>query len=402
VDADDVARVGQDVTGTLAVLGLGNFNQAARVLKFQLDKTIRGNLYVELETSVKAFGLRPGDLIALTYIKEGFERQPFRILKIAPGTNYRTAKITAQIHDDGWYEDTAAGGGNAGRGGETGIGLPKPLMGTVTDENGDVQFGVEQAQGTADTVTLAVSFLPPPAVTTGGPSAPLVSLAAQTGSNGTLSGPRDQYYAVSGVDAAGQEGPFSFVVRARIPDGNTASVTLTGLSFAPGTTAFHVYRGTTPAEMFRIASNQTPAATFTDTGLAKQLVAPRDPNFDHANFYWRMEMQTENAVGLHSAVTVGASTLQMEVNEYRGLVARLTRGKGAGQERVIASNTATVVTVAPAWNVEPDTTSFFAVGEAGWHFGATAKSSPVEFDVPRRGGMVVEAVGRSANVNDVE
>ena len=34
---------------------------------------------------------------------------------------------------------------------------------------------------------------------------------------------------------------------------------------------------------------------FTDTGLPKQLAAPPDPNFDHANFYWRMELQPEAA-----------------------------------------------------------------------------------------------------------
>ena len=60
------------------------------------------------------------------------------------------------------------------------------------------------------------------------------------------------------------------------------------------------------------------------------------------------------------------------------------------------------MTVSPPWTVEPGATSFFTVAEAGWHFGAVAKSSPVQFAIPNRSGEVVQITGRSANVNDVE
>ena len=106
VDADDVARSGQEVAATLSAIGIPNFDQAARILKLNLDRSVRGNTYVEFETSVKAFGVRPGDLITVTYLKEGFDRQPFRVLKIAPGVNHRITTITAQIHDDSWYADS--------------------------------------------------------------------------------------------------------------------------------------------------------------------------------------------------------------------------------------------------------------------------------------------------------
>ena len=85
VDADDVSRSGQEVSQTLAAVGIPNFDQAARILKLNLDRSVRGNTYVEFETSVKAFGIRPGDLITVTYLKEGLNRQAFRVLKIAPG-----------------------------------------------------------------------------------------------------------------------------------------------------------------------------------------------------------------------------------------------------------------------------------------------------------------------------
>ena len=84
------------------------------------------------------------------------------------------------------------------------------------------------------------------------------------------------------------------------------------------------------------------------------------------------------------------------------MTVRITKGKGAGQEAAVTGNTATELTVSPAWDVEPDATSSFAVAEAGWHFGASAKSSPVQFEIPNRGGAVVHISGRSANVNDEE
>ena len=166
--------------------------------------------------------------------------------------------------------------------------------------------------------------------------------------------------------------------------------------------SFNVYRGSTPAQLFRIASNQAIAAQFTDTGLGKQLIAPLDPNFDHANFYWRMELQSESAVTIHSATTVGNDGLHMTANRYLGMIARITRGRGAGQERAIAANTATELTVSPAWTEIPDASSFFVVAETGWQFGALATSSPVQFAVPNRGGETVQVCGRAANVNNLE
>ena len=103
VDIDDSLLTGQEITSSLTVLGLPNADQAARAMALQLYKSTHGNTYVEFETSVKGVGLRPGDIITLTYSKEGFNRQPFRITKLSPGLNYFTTAITAQIHDDAWY-----------------------------------------------------------------------------------------------------------------------------------------------------------------------------------------------------------------------------------------------------------------------------------------------------------
>jgi putative tail protein len=408
INPDDVSLAGQQVSASLQALGIPNYDQAARILKFNLDKSVRGNTYIQFETSVKAMGIQPGDLITVTYLKEGFQRQSFRVLKISPATNYRTAAITAQIHDDAWYLDTngqpSSASGNSYPS-ASGIGVPKPLLGSVIDTNGYIQFGaVESSTTSADGTSepnLSISFTPPATATGSAPGIPLISLAANIGTDGTLAGGEIFYYAISGINATGQESTLSFTVRAAITSDHS-SVTLSGLSFAPTTTGFHVYRGATPAQFFRIASNQPLATQFTDSGLANQLIAPPDVNYDHANFYWRLELQPEIAVTAHSATTVGNATLGMAMNRYEGMCLRITRGAGQGQERIVVSNDATNLTISSSWVVEPDATSFFTVAEAGWHFGAQTTSSPVQFVIPNLAGEVVQVTGRSTNVNNVE
>jgi len=408
VDPDDVARSGQEISVTLNAIGMPDYDQAARLLQLNLDKSIRGNTYIEFDTSVKSFGIRPGDLITITYLKEGFTRQPFRVLKIAPGANHRVSTITAQIHDDAWYADSNGQPASAPGGGirtDGGVGVPRPLVGSVTDANGQNQLGIAedsspQSDGSVET-TVSVSWIQPAGSGPAGPGAPLVSLIGAVAAGGSLAGGQTLFYAVTARDAEGNESPLSFLVRAVIvTDGS--QVTLSGLSFAPGTSAFHAYRGTRSDNLFRIATSQPLSARFTDAGLPPQLIAPPDASFDHANLYWRRELQPECAASSTSANTVGNASLQMTPNAYRGAVARITRGRGAGQEQTIASNTATALTVAPAWAMAPDASSFFTVAESGWKFGAAAKSGPAQFAVPNRSGETIQITARAANVYDVE
>jgi hypothetical protein len=410
VDVNDTALTGQVITSTATALGIPNYDQAARILKFTLDKSIQGNTYIEFETSVKALGLCPGDIITVTCLKEGFERQLFRILKIAPSANYRITKITAQIHQDGWYEDTNGqmpGNTGARRQPDAGVGMPRPLLGNAVDADGNFEYQItESSSNSTDggvTEQLTVCFLVPATMQLGGPSIPLLSLSATLGDGGTLAGDQTLYYAVTAVDSKGIESALSFVVRAAIPPGsNTNSMTVSGLSFAPGTSGFNVYRGVNPSQMYRIASNQAVATSYTDTGSQVEAVATPDPAFDHANFYWRLELQPEYAATIATSNTVGNSEAQMADARYAGMVVRITRGTGAGQERTIASNTATTLTVTEPWDTQPDATSFFVVAEAGWHFAVASKTSPVQFDIPNRTGAVLQIQGRAANVNNLE
>jgi hypothetical protein len=409
VDVEDVVASGQETSVALPALGLANFDQAARMVKLQLLKSVRGNLYVEFETSVRAFGLRPGDLISLTYTKEGFLRQAFRVLRLAPGLNHRTTVITAQKHEDDWYVQTAGNGAeSSGRQPKFELGLPRPLGGSLIDADGIAQFGITESyetgtDGTAQT-RLTVEFTAPAKPPASRAGSPLVGLSALSqGSGGTLGGDQILYYALTAVDGSGAESGLSFIVRAVIPPGtNTNRVTLQGLSFSSETASFHVYRGTSPQQLHRIAAGVAVAATYTDTGAADGITGPPDENYSHANFHWRWELQGPYVAGLSSWNTVGNSTLTMLGNEYRGQVVRIVSGKGAGQERRIYGNTPTLITLEDKWAVIPDATSKFVVAEPSWSFGATSATSPVTFVIPNREGFTVHVSGRSANANDKE
>jgi hypothetical protein len=407
IDVDDSLLTSREVSAAFQGIGLPNFDQATRMLQLQLNKALSGYTFVDFETTVRGVGLSPGDIITITYLKEGLNRQPFRVVKLAPGQDFQTLAVTAQWHDDGWYTLGAAGAMGGSSSGDTGFGLPKPLVGSVLDANGIEQFGItetviEGAAGTA--VALSVAFVPPAKPSVTGAAIPLLSLSpsVQT-TGGTLAGNRNLYYAITAVDASGVESSLSFVVWATIPGGtNTNAVTLTGMSFSGGTAGFHVYRGPNPSQLLRIASNVAVAGTYTDSGATAALLGPPDGNYDHANFYWRRELYPEVVADTFSATTIGNSTMGLAANAYQGNIVRITRGTGATQERAVTANSGTTFTVSPPWTVIPDGTSYLAVADSAWNFGAVGSSSPVQFQVPNWGGQTIEISGRSANANDQE
>ena len=408
VDIDDSLVSGQDITTTLTALGLPNADQATRATALQLYKSVRGNTYVEFETSVKGVGLKPGDIITLTYSKEGFTRQPFRITKLSPGLNFFTVVVTAQIHDDAWYTAVNSGGTGLGRQGGFEVGLPRPLVGSVLDSDGAPQFGIsESSEASSDgsvTVNVSAAFSIPDQPTASTAGIPLVGLNPQINSSGgTLAGGQALYYGISAIDANGAESALSFTVMANVPaTTNTNQVTLSSLSFSSSATGFHVYRGANPIQLLRIAENVAVAAQFTDAGATALLKGPPDYNYDHANFYWRLEFQPPETVDLHTGTTVGNSTLNMLPNEYNGATVRISGGTGVGQERTIAANSANTITITAKWDVEPDTTSVFLVADSAWQFGASSNASPVSFIVPNREGVTIHVSGRAANVRDDE
>ncbi len=409
LDMEDVVTVGQEISASLPALGLANFDQASRVTKLHLLKSVRGNVYLELVTSVKALGIRPGDLVTVTYGKEGLDRQLFRVLRLTPGLNFSTVQLTLQWHDESWYVLTAGNGmESSGRQPRYELGLPRPLIGSVLDEAGVAQFGVietytEETDGRART-ELSVSFYEPTRPAGSRAGIPLLSLSPATESEGgTIAGDQILYYTLTGLDADQREGGASFVVRAVVPAGSETNVVrLTALSFGPGTESFNVYRGSTPQQLARIGTNLALSNVFVDTGEPAGLISPPDENFSHANFYWRLELQGEWPAVTSTATTVGNPLLTMLANEWRAKTVRITKGKGIGQERRIESNTATECVLVEPWSVIPDASSSWVVIDSSWVPAATTSSSPATFEVPNREGATLQVTGRAANANNRE
>jgi hypothetical protein len=281
-------------------------------------------------------------------------------------------------------------------------------VGSVLDSNGVEQFGISESstESTDGSVTesLSVSFSVPAKPAASSAGIPLMGLNAQVNnSGGTLAGGQVLYYGISADDVNGAEGGLSFIATVNVPAGdNTNQVTLVSLSFSAAAVSFNVYRGPNPTQILLIATSQAIASQFVDSGLTASLQGPPDPNFDHANFYWRLELQPPEQVDIYSATTVGSSTLNMVLNLYNGATARITTGTGAGQEQTIASNTATTLTVTTPWSIPPDTTSFFLIADSTWQFGASSNASPVSFAVPNREGVTVHVSGLAANILDQE
>ncbi len=413
VDNDDSTLIGYEISSQSTALGIANFSQATRVLLRQLDKSTKGNLFIQFQTSFRALKIRPGDIIAVTYLKEGLSRMPFRVTKLSPALNYQAVTVLAQIHNDDWYSDNPAVLMNAGRQPGSGIQVPKPLIGIVphNDRSGNLEFFdfavQEKIQAQTDgsaTDTLTVGFRQPAIPSKNLQNVPLVSLSPQfSSSGGTLEAGNNFYYAVTAVDATGDEGPLSFTVPVQIAgESNTNQVTIAGMSFPKSAVQFNVYRGSTPQELYRIASGLSLNGKYTDSGAAAQPIGPPDASFDHANFYYRYEYAGPFLADIFSASTIGWSDMGAVSSAYTGMVVRIIEGTGRGQERLIAGNTDTTLTASSNWSVLPDATSQFVVADGSWKFAAVTATSPARFEIPYQTGTAIQISGRAVNVANQE
>jgi hypothetical protein len=407
VDLDDVSRVGQEINSSFLALGLPNFSQAGRAMQTELLKSIEGNRFVEFETSVRALGLLPGDLIAITYAKEGLERECYRILRITPGINYHRAAVTAQLHSDAWYQtDGTVGPGSRQDRPENR--MPRPLAGTFANLDGSFDFTISEsaAAGTDSSmsVSLSVGYASPPRVTGTSAFVPILGLSTVVDDeSGTLPGGQAFYYGITAVDPSGGESALSFLARAATSSiGDTNRVTLSGISLPPVAAGFNVYRGSTPGDLLLIAFADNRATSFVDDGKPVRAIRPPDASFNHANFYWRLELVPATPATIFSPQVVGNDSLQMASDVYRGMVARITGGLGAGEEAIVSGNDSTTLTIQGTWGVSPDASSQFVVAEPSWRFGARVGSSPASFEIPNRGGTTVHVLGRSANALEEE
>ncbi|MBU3955942.1 hypothetical protein KJ633_05725, partial [bacterium] len=64
---------------------------------------------------------------------------------------------------------------------------------------------------------------------------------------------------------------------------------------------------------------------------------------------------------ISSAYTIGKTYMNWPVNKYAGYSIEITTGAGAGQKRIIVSNTGVIFTITPAWDTIPGRSSVFEI-----------------------------------------
>jgi len=112
----------------------------------------------------------------------------------------------------------------------------------------------------------------------------------------------------------------------------------------------YIYSGTGAGQIRQIASNTGTTLTWATAGTAP----------DTTSRYLILGFDAGTATA-GAATTLTDSTKAWPTNRWANYVVRILHGTGAGQTRVIASNTATALTVQNAWTTNPSTDSVFAI-----------------------------------------
>lgn len=504
-DDDAVARAGgyqgaQEVVENSTIIGISNFDQAFRVLRTIHAERFRGNpggdtrgtWAFPLSVNMKASHLRVGQICRLSWAKKSLNLQPIRIQSIEWSMNMESARLTATVHKDEWYQDTY-GQQPPPTGNNLPVAinrLPYPwepyaaqpiagdsVFGTVAGFAASSwwSFGVSQnANGTG--VAIARVYGCPPVNTlstsgTGGTLPPRLGIQGSTATTGgTIPGGLTIYGAISAIDAAGHLTQLShFFVVTTGTGTNTNTATTPSISWLSGSSGYVLYMGTD--ELYSLteqARGASTPSTITVTALNYATYGAPDPvakginlrakrlmlhacfsatvsavtstvisvaipgaigvnqfaGYDLSNIAnaygdfsqvplanFRVSANdaagnftvTPNPVGIvqvggvvsmmpkpdtHTATTIGDSNL---VNAFSagmatagsgqaGDTVQIIAGTGRGQSRPILSNTATVITVANAFNPVPDSTTRFVIGDATWQY--DNDTSPIQTSNP--------------------
>ena len=109
-----------------------------------------------------------------------------------------------------------------------------------------------------------------------------------------------------------------------------------------------------------VVYHDAPTAQITIRGKEVVLEDVDAENLSKRPYMPRDDYRYENATTF-SSTTIGKTGAGWTVNEHQYAMVRIYSGTGRGQERYILSNTATVLTVQPAWVTTPDATSDFEI-----------------------------------------
>ncbi|MDX2267843.1 MAG: phage tail protein [Bryobacter sp.] len=375
-DTDDIALRRQELQQTLPAMGLPHLPQAIRAGQTWLNKAIAGNIYIDFVTNLRAIHLRPGDLIAVTYAKHGFDRSIFRVTEVRIRPDLQSIRLSAQLHQDHWYSDDPQVRYDRARLYAWSNRAPRAVVpGTPEESLGFDEQGQERA---LVRIPFARPSRPDNAL-----SVPIVSFSYLASATGGSLASGNYFYGLTYLDSAAKESGLSSLIPVYLTTAGTShQVTLQGLSFPSLAQTVNVYRGSSPYDLRQVASGLPVATELTDSGWpASSTIAP-DANYSKLRAYFRRQLLGDQQPDSFSAATLGQSSLALTPNEWNGKLLVIREGKGKGQERRIVSHTASLFTLESPWQTLPDTTSRFAIVQGEWSAAGETEGEEITVALP--------------------
>jgi hypothetical protein len=405
-DTDDIRLRRQEITQSLATLGVPNFPQAQRICQTWLNKSISGNVYLEFKTSVRGFHVRPGDLIAVTYQRYGFERTMFRVLEFQFSPRLDVMKVICQLHQDHWYSDNAQIRYDRARIFAWRSSAARAVCGTILEE-GEIVFDASESLGVdadgAQRAALRIPFVRPKSETGAASGVPLVSFGYDVETTGGTLGQGSYFYGLTTIDASGHESGLSSLIPVRIGGlSSTNQVTLQGISFAEGAESMNLYRGTSPHRLLLVASGLAPSDTVTDSGAVAQPQVPPDSNYSRLRAWFRKVFVVDQTPTSWTATSITRTGLNLVEDRWIGKKLIIRSGTGMGQEVNITANTADMLSLERPWEATPDATSKFAIVEGVWTFATESDADVITVMLPLQPASSFEVSLRSVSKDNSE
>lgn len=385
-DVDDVQLRRHEVAQALPVVGVPNFPQAQRICQTWLNKAISGNVYLELQTTMKGLHIRPGDLISISQVRYGFARTLFRVIETEVSPNLHQVSIVAQLHQDHWYSDQASIRYDRTRIYAWRNTSARAVCGT-TIVDGQIEFNASERLAVSSdgvrSVLLTIPFVRPPAEQVSSTGIPLVRFSFQMEEWPGGLKPGSYFYAFSAVDGEGRESGLSSLVPVRIAgSGSGYRVEVRGISMPPDAVSFNAYRGSSPLQMLRVAAGLPVNNSFVDDGLTVQTVLPPDSNYVKVHAWYRQIHQVFQSVTGWTTTSVSGTNLNLTPSRWVGQKVVVRDAQGRVQERGIVAHDDNLIEVDRPWDFAPAVTSTVAIVSAGWHFAAESETDLVTVGLP--------------------
>ena len=254
---------------TISAIGISNFDQGIRVSNVYMAERQYGNVRGDaggttiftIGTTVRCEHLRVGHLVFLSLVKYGMVKQLFRVIDKQASTDFVTAKIKLQWHDDEWYEDiygqapqafqsqpSTNGPGRAPLPWQPSQISPISKIWSSTEWNFAIfENSIQSSNGSIDIILEAKGYLPINNI--GGsvqpPRVPVNGNVSTTG--GSIAGNQTvliQIVAWNGTDPGNYRSAPSQTIVASVPSGtNTNTITINNINWYPGSTNYTLYAG---------------------------------------------------------------------------------------------------------------------------------------------------------------